>query len=113
MVVHVISSSLMTSDRTRHQARCVGEGWWEASWLRGRKLTVHQAAAAMRVAEEAFPAVRTLHTAVGELVAQLGLTPFEALGMAVAIECDWPTPELAQGSTPVSNVGRWWSRYVP
>lgn len=35
MVVQVISSSLMASDLTRHNARSVGEGWWDASWRRG------------------------------------------------------------------------------
>jgi hypothetical protein len=90
MVVQVISSSLMASDLTRHQARSVGDGWWEASWLRGRKLTVEQAAAAMVVADQAPAMVNSVYSAVGAYVRQLGLTPFEAIGMAVAVECQWP-----------------------
>ena len=102
MVVQLIASSLMTSDRTRHQARCVGEGWWEASWLRGRKLTAEQAVSAMRVAEETSPVMTIVQCTVGNLVSELGLTPFEALGMAAGIECDWPVPNSGKPDR------RWW-----
>jgi len=111
MVVQVISSSLMASDLTRHQARSVGEGWWEASWLRGRKLTVDQARAAMLVAEQAAPAVTSVHSAVGDYVRQLGLTPFEAIGMAVAIECQWPQvlpPAPVFPAAAAAVAPRWW-----
>jgi hypothetical protein len=108
MVVQVISSSLMASDLTQHQARCVGSGWWEASWLRGRKLTADQAVAAMLVAEEAQPVMADVREAVGPFVGSLGLTPLEAIGMATAVECDWPRPPVAGGLRRMESRLRWW-----
>jgi hypothetical protein len=90
MAVQVIGSSLITSDRTRHQARCVGEGNWVVSYLPGRTLTCEQSVAAIRVAEEVTPMIRT----IGEFAGELGLTAIEAVGMA-ARECQWPAPEPA------------------
>lgn len=87
MAVQVIGSTLMTSDRTRHQARCVGEGNWVVSYLPGRTLTCEQSVAAIRVAEEVAPVVN----AIGDLAEELGLTALEAVGMA-ATECQWPEP---------------------
>ena len=51
MAVHVIGSSLMTSDRTPHRARSVGQEGWVVSYLPGRTLTCAQAVAALQVAE--------------------------------------------------------------
>lgn len=79
MAVHVIASSLMTSDLTAHRARSVGHGSWVVSYLPGRTLTCAQAVAALRVAE----VVPTLLHVVGELADEVGLTALEAVGMAV------------------------------
>jgi len=88
MAVQLIGSSLITSDMTRHQARCVGDGNWVVSYLPGRTLTCEQSVAAIRVAEEVSPVVH----AVGDLAEELGLTAREAMSMA-ATECQWPQPE--------------------
>lgn len=88
MAVQLIGTSLMTSDRTRHQARCVGDGNWVVSYLPGRTLTCEQSVAAIRVAEEVSPVIH----AVNDLAEELGLTALEAVGMA-ATECQWPQPE--------------------
>ncbi|WP_405159864.1 hypothetical protein OG203_25815 [Nocardia sp. NBC_01499] len=103
MAVHVIASSLMTSDLTAHRARSVGHGSWVVSYLPGRTLTCAQAVAALRVAE----VVPSLLDLVGELADEVGLTALEAVGMAVR-KSDWdeerpaPTrPRLAVGAHPV------------
>ncbi|MFI6042059.1 hypothetical protein ACIA8C_10515 [Nocardia sp. NPDC051321] len=85
MAVHVIASSLMTSDLTAHRARSVGHGSWVVSYLPGRTLTCAQAVAALRVAE----VVPTLLDLVGELADEVGLTALEAVGMAVR-QSSWP-----------------------
>jgi hypothetical protein len=79
MAVHVIASSLMTSDLTLHRARSVGQEGWVVSYLPGRTLTCAQAVAALQVAEVVPP----LLDAVGELADEVGLTALEAVGMAV------------------------------
>ncbi|WP_280268389.1 hypothetical protein [Nocardia wallacei] len=79
MAVHVIGSSLMTSDLTPHRARSVGQAGWVVSYLPGRTLTCQQAVAALQVAE----VVPTLLHAVGGLADEVGLTPMEAVGMAI------------------------------
>ncbi|MFC9432955.1 hypothetical protein [Nocardia sp. NPDC057030] len=90
MAVHVIASSLMTSDRTAQCsptppaavhgcARSVGDEGWSVSYLPGRTLTRAQAVAAQRVAE----VVPSLLGLIGELVDEVGLTALEAVGMAV------------------------------
>jgi len=79
MAVHVIGSSLMTSDRTPHRARSVGQEGWVVSYLPGRTLTCAQAVAALQVAE----AVPPLLDSVGGLATKVGLTLLEALGMAI------------------------------
>ncbi|MFI5778204.1 hypothetical protein [Nocardia sp. NPDC051570] len=75
MAVQVVGRSLMTSDQTPHQARCVGMGGWVVSFLPGRTLTLEQAAAALQAAE-AVAAVRALADRVG-------LTPLETVGLAM------------------------------
>lgn len=80
MAVHVIDRSLMTSDRTDHQAKSVGTGGWVVSFLPGRTLTLEQATAAMQAAE----AVAT----VGRLAGQVGLTTLETVGLAMR-ESPW------------------------
>ncbi|WP_232236064.1 hypothetical protein [Nocardia sp. BMG51109] len=79
MAVHVIGSSLMTSDLTPHRARSVGSESWVVSYLPGRTLTGVQAVAALQVAEVVPP----LLDAVGGLADEVGLTPLEAVGMAI------------------------------
>lgn len=79
MAVHVIASSLMTSDLTPHRARSVGHENWVVSFLPGRTLTCAQAVAALKVAE----VVPGLLDSVGELAEEVGLTAREAVGMAI------------------------------
>ncbi|WP_067884685.1 hypothetical protein [Nocardia vaccinii] len=79
MAVHVIGSSLMTSDCTPHRARSVGQEGWVVSYLPGRTLTCAQAVAALQVAE----AVPPLLDSVAGLATKVGLTLLEALGMAI------------------------------
>jgi|GEM_PF-2966383 len=79
MAVHVIGSSLMTSDRTPHRARSVGQEGWVVSYLPGRTLTGTQAVAALQIAE----AVPQLIDSVGGLATKVGLTLLEALGLAI------------------------------
>jgi hypothetical protein len=88
MAVQVIGRSLMTSDRTRHQARCVGDGLWVVSYLPGRTLSIEQSVAAIRVAEEVASAVG----AVADFAQEFGLATGEAVAMA-ASTCPWPQPE--------------------
>ncbi|WP_228805175.1 hypothetical protein [Nocardia higoensis] len=83
MAVHVIDRSLMTSDRTDHQAKSVGIGGWVVSFLPGRTLTLEQATAAMQAAE----AVAT----VDRLAGQVGLTTLETVGLAMR-ESPWEPP---------------------
>ncbi|KIA66551.1 hypothetical protein [Nocardia vulneris] len=96
MAVHVIASSLMTSDLTTHRARSVGDGSWVVSYLPGRTLTCAQAVAALRVAE----VVPALLDVVGELADEVGLTALEAVGMAVR-QSSWETEH------PVPSRHRW------
>ncbi|WP_246460950.1 hypothetical protein [Nocardia transvalensis] len=69
----------MTSDLTPHRARSVGHEGWVVSFLPGRTLTCAQAVAALQVAEVVPP----LLNAVGGLADEVGLTPLEAVGMAI------------------------------
>ena len=87
MAVHVIASSLMTSDLTSHKARSVGQESWVVSYLPGRTLTCAQAVAALKVAE----VVPALLDTVGELADEVGLTALEAVGMA-ARQPPWDEP---------------------
>ncbi|MEU7630250.1 hypothetical protein AB0B25_18250 [Nocardia sp. NPDC049190] len=89
MAVQVIGRSLMTSDQTEHQAKCVGSGGWVVSFLPGRTLTIEQATAAMQAAE-AVAAVRTLADLVG-------LTTLETVGLAIR-EAPWSKPLRQQSS---------------
>jgi hypothetical protein len=75
MAVHVVGRSLMTSDQTPHQARCVGQGGWVVSFLPGRTLTMEQATAALQAAE----AVAAVHALAG----RVGLTTMETVGLAI------------------------------
>ncbi|WP_201295306.1 MULTISPECIES: hypothetical protein [Nocardia] len=64
----------LTSGRTGHQARSVGQGQWVVSFLPGRTLSQEQARAALRVADE----VDVLRGYAGAL----GLTVLELVGLA-------------------------------
>ncbi|MQY27225.1 MULTISPECIES: hypothetical protein [Nocardia] len=94
MAVQVVDRSLMTSDQTPHQARCVGGGGWVVSYLPGRTLTLEQATAALQAAE-AVSAVRALADRVG-------LTPLETIGLAMQ-EPPWSEPARLGGQ-------RFWRR---
>lgn len=83
MAVHVIGSSLMTSDLSPHRARSVGQESWVVSYLPGRTLTGPQAIAAMQVADVVPP----LLAAIGAFADEAGLTPLEAVSLVV-----WQTP---------------------
>ncbi|MFC8044889.1 hypothetical protein [Nocardia sp. NPDC057353] len=96
MAVHVIGRSLMTSDRTDHQAKSVGTGGWVVSFLPGRTLTLEQATAAMQAAE----AVVT----VGALAGQVGLTAMETVGLALQ-EPPWPAPAAEPAARPARLRG--------
>ncbi|BCK59161.1 hypothetical protein [Nocardia wallacei] len=97
MAVQVVGRSLMTSDQTPHQARCVGQGGWVVSFLPGRTLTLEQATAALQAAE-AVSAVRALADRVG-------LTPLETVGLAMQ-EPPWSEPSH-------TGTGRFWRRGRP
>ncbi|MBF6328974.1 hypothetical protein [Nocardia transvalensis] len=88
MAVQVVGRSLMTSDQTPHQARCVGMGGWVVSFLPGRTLTLEQATAALQAAE-AVAAVRAL-------AGRVGLTPLETVGLAMQ-EPPWSEPSHSGG----------------
>jgi hypothetical protein len=107
MTVQVHGTSWMTSDRTTHRAKGVGQGNWVVSYLPGRTLTLPQAVAALRIAEEVRPVV----TEIGELSNQFGLTALEAITLALA-PCDWPDPPPDPTSWrrlwPARR--RWWLR---
>ncbi|MFC3963279.1 hypothetical protein [Nocardia jiangsuensis] len=77
----------MVTERSRHQARRVAEDGWVVSYLRGRTFTTEQATAAMRTVEE-------LATLQG-LAALLGLTPLEAVTLAVN-ESPWEKGRLGE-----------------
>ncbi|MEV0294486.1 hypothetical protein [Nocardia sp. NPDC050710] len=83
MAVQVIGRSLMTSDRTEHQAKSVGGGGWVVSFLPGRTLTIEQATAAMQAAEAV--------AVVGLLADLVGLTTLETVGLAIQ-ESPWGEP---------------------
>ncbi|CAM4330949.1 hypothetical protein NONI108955_21195 [Nocardia ninae] len=74
---------MMTSDKTEHQAKSVGDGGWVVSFLPGRTLTVTQAADAMKAAE----AVETVRA----LTESIGLTVLETVGLVIQ-EQPWPPP---------------------
>lgn len=96
MAVHVIGRSLMTSDRTDHQAKSVGTGGWVVSFLPGRTLTLEQATAAMQAAE----AVAT----VGALAGQVGLTTLETVGLAMQAS-PWSGPKELPAARPARLRG--------
>ncbi|MEV4129332.1 hypothetical protein [Nocardia sp. NPDC049707] len=79
--------SLMTSVRTQHQAKSVGNGNWVVSFLPGRTFSQDQAFAALRAADE--------WAAMQACASLLGLTALELVGMA-ATECTWPPPEKSR-----------------
>lgn len=101
MAVSVIASSLMTSDLTPHRARAVGQETWVVSYLPGRTLTCAQAVAALQVAE----VVPSLLDAVGGRADSFGLTPLEALGMAVR-QAPWDEGPISRYSRHVRSVRR-------
>ncbi|WP_433523870.1 hypothetical protein ACQPZ2_00965 [Nocardia pseudovaccinii] len=77
----------MSSDKTEHQARNVGNGDWVVSFLAGRTLTTERAAAALQAAEELI--ALQMHAAT------LGLTALELAGMAT-MPCSWSARQAAQ-----------------
>jgi hypothetical protein len=89
MPVHVVGSSLMTSDLTPHEARSVGDDGWVVSYLPGRTLTTEQATAAIQAAE--------VVTTMRDLAKQIGLTALEAVGMALQ-EPPWEVGTLRRRS---------------
>jgi len=101
MSVQVVGSTLIVSDRTRHQAKSVGDGKWVVSYLPGRTLTLPQSVAAIRVAEDAGVVLRV----VGPMAAEFGLTALEAIGLA-SKACDWPDPGPGSSRRRV-RVRRW------
>ncbi|MEV6336196.1 hypothetical protein AB0M12_15915 [Nocardia vinacea] len=78
---------LMTSARTRHQARSVGHGDWGVSFLPVRTFSQDQALAALHAAGEwaAMPACSS----------RFGLTALKLTGMA-AKERTWPPHEKSR-----------------
>ena len=100
MAVHVIASSLMTSDLTPHRARSVGHESWVVSFLPGRTLTCAQAVAALKVAE----VVPGLLDSVGELAGTVGLTAREAVGLAIH-QAPWDDRRRHTGGRRHGRVG--------
>jgi len=92
---------LMTSFRTRHQARNVGQGGWVVSFLPGRTFSQDQAIAALRAADE--------WAAIQACASLLGLTALELAGM-VADECTWPPPKQSRSSRSRTRFWRGISR---
>ncbi|MFX0573528.1 hypothetical protein [Nocardia nepalensis] len=91
----------MTSDLTPHRARSVGQESWVVSYLPGRTLTCAQAVAALQVAE----VVPALLGAVGNLADGIGLTPLEALGMAIR-QAPWDDGPISRYNRHVRSVRR-------
>ncbi|MFI5783639.1 hypothetical protein [Nocardia sp. NPDC051570] len=87
MAIEVVASSIMTSDRTEHIARCVGGDRWVVSWLPGRTLSGRQAVTAMTIASTVGD-----HEEISEvewsrldgMALELGLTAREAVGMVAS-----------------------------
>ncbi|MFF0487558.1 hypothetical protein ACWDSJ_33855 [Nocardia sp. NPDC003482] len=91
MAIEVVSASIMTSDRTRHIARCVGDDRWVVSWLPGRTLTGTQAVTAMTIAatvDEQTGFGDVDWSSLDPMARQLGLTAREAAGMVAAEDRD-------------------------
>jgi hypothetical protein len=86
VAIEVVSASMMTSDLTRHIARCVGGDRWVVSWLPGRTLSGQQAVTAMTIASTVngrIPSEAEL-TMVDSMALELGLTAREAIGMVAS-----------------------------
>lgn len=86
VAIEVVSASMMTSDLTKHIARCVGGDRWVVSWLPGRTLSGQQAVTAMTIASTVDD--RQLSEAewamLDSMALELGLTGREALGMVAS-----------------------------
>lgn len=90
MAIEVVSASTMTSDLTRHIARCVGGDRWVVSWLPGRTLTGQQAVTAMTIAStgtERDP-TETEWAMLDNMALELGLTAREAMYMVASEDHD-------------------------
>jgi hypothetical protein len=74
---------MMTSDMTRHVARCVGGDRWVVSWLPGRTFTGQQAVTAMTIASTAtdHEPTDTEWSMLESMALELGLTAREAVYM--------------------------------
>ncbi|WP_026343512.1 hypothetical protein [Nocardia sp. BMG111209] len=102
MAIEVVSASMMTSDTTRHIARCVGGDRWVVSWLPGRTLTGQQAVTAMKIASRpGGNEPTTAEWAVLDTMAlELGLTGREAVFMVAAEDHDIRQAPRARRRTP-------------
>ncbi|MBF6173803.1 hypothetical protein [Nocardia blacklockiae] len=80
----------MTSDSTRHVARCVGGDRWAVSWLPGRTLTGQQAVTAMTIASTVTDHVPTDSewAMLDNMALELGLTAREATYMVASEDHD-------------------------
>ncbi len=81
---------MMTSDMTRHIARCVGGDRWVVSWLPGRTLTGQQAVTAMTIASTVTDHELTAAewAMLDNMALELGLTAREALHMVASEDHD-------------------------
>ncbi|MQY28078.1 hypothetical protein [Nocardia aurantia] len=89
MAIEVVSSSIMTSDMTRHIARCVGGDRWVVSWLPGRTLSGQQAVTAMKLASRGDrEPTEAEWTVLDGMALELGLTGREAVLMIATEDHD-------------------------
>jgi hypothetical protein len=101
VAIEVVSSSIMTSDMTRHIARCVGGDRWVVSWLPGRTLSGQQAVTAMKLASRGDREPTEAEWAVLDTMAlELGLTGREAVFMIAAEDHDIRQAPRARRRTP-------------
>lgn len=94
MALEVVSASLMTSDETRHMARCVGNGNWVVSWLPGRTLSAPQAVTAMTIATDIATGARAEPAELDTAAAELGLTGREVVFLVAVENHDYRTPRV-------------------
>ncbi|WP_024806475.1 hypothetical protein [Nocardia sp. BMG51109] len=94
MAIEVVSASMMTSDMTRHIARCVGGDRWVVSWLPGRTLTGQQAVTAMTIASTVTGHAPTdaEWVMLDNMALELGLTGREAVYMVASEDHDLRQP---------------------
>ncbi|MBB5911594.1 hypothetical protein BJY24_000461 [Nocardia transvalensis] len=90
MAIEVVSASMMTSDMTRHIARCVGGDRWVVSWLPGRTLSGQQAVTAMTIASTVThrDTTEAEWAMLDNMALELGLTAREAVYMVASEDHD-------------------------